>query len=743
MENKKFGTAPVFFTAISTILGAILFLRFGQAVGELGFFGVMLVILVGHLVTIPTALAISEIATNQKVKGGGEYYIISRSFGLNIGATIGISLYLSQAISVAFYVIAFTEAFAPLFTWFNSEYASMIGFELPRQVVSIPAMLLLSVLMLKKGADIGVKALYVVVVILIVSLGAFFLGSTEYSQSYTLMGNIGESFKNFDGFFVMFAICFPAFTGMTAGVGLSGDLKNPAKSIPQGTMWATILGMIIYGFVAWKFNVSASAADLVGDQLIMSKIAIGGAYLIPLGLAASTISSALGSIMVAPRTLQALGHDAAFPFKSFNGMMSKGKGKNAEPYNATLLTCLIALVFVGFGSVDMVAEVISVFFMVTYGALCLISFLNHFGADVSYRPSFRSKWYFSLVGFILCFIMLTKISLGYAIMAGGLLTVMYIYISNYHKERRGLESIFYGSILQLTRRLQIFIQKSELSKKKSSWRPSAVCVSYDSFEREKAFDLLRWISYRSGFGSYIHLIEGYYSNSLREQSNDELKQLLKRAQGKKDSNVFIDTIISPSYTSAIAQIIQLPGVSGMENNMLVFEYDKTSPVQQKQIIDNFSLVKAGRYDICVLGSSNRSINFSSGIHIWINGVDVENMSLMVLLGYVIKSHKDWNPGDIKIFNVCANENLKENKDNFLNLIKNGRLPVSPGNIEFFGLGENMSVKKLINEKSKNAGLTIVGLRAESVRLSGTAVFEGYDGIGDVLFVNSHNEKSIS
>ena len=122
MANKKFGTAPVFFTAISTILGAILFLRFGYAVGTVGFWGVILIILLGHLVTIPTALAISEIATNKRVEGGGEYFIISRSFGLNIGSTIGIALFFSQAISVAFYVIAFTESFDFFFSYMNNVH---------------------------------------------------------------------------------------------------------------------------------------------------------------------------------------------------------------------------------------------------------------------------------------------------------------------------------------------------------------------------------------------------------------------------------------------------------------------------------------------------------------------------------------------------------------------------------------------------------------------------------------------
>ena len=110
MSGHGFGTMPVFLAAISTILGAIMFLRFGYAVGNVGLVGALAIIVLGHLVTVPTALAISEIATNRKVEGGGEYYIISRSFGTTIGSAIGVSLYLSQAISVSFYMIAFAEA---------------------------------------------------------------------------------------------------------------------------------------------------------------------------------------------------------------------------------------------------------------------------------------------------------------------------------------------------------------------------------------------------------------------------------------------------------------------------------------------------------------------------------------------------------------------------------------------------------------------------------------------------------
>ncbi|MEO0337724.1 MAG: amino acid permease, partial [Bacteroidota bacterium] len=188
-SKNQFGTAPVFFTAISTILGAIMFLRFGYAVGVVGLVGTIAIILIGHAVTIPTAMAIGEIATNQKVEGGGEYYIISRSFGLVIGSSIGIALYFSQAISVAFYIMAFAEAFTSLFEYLINNYAlhpTVVWLLERKQTVSIPALILLVTIVLTKGADLGVKALYVVVVTLFLSLVAFFIGTTDYSKNNDL-----------------------------------------------------------------------------------------------------------------------------------------------------------------------------------------------------------------------------------------------------------------------------------------------------------------------------------------------------------------------------------------------------------------------------------------------------------------------------------------------------------------------------------------------------------------------------
>ena len=733
---KQFGTAPVFFTAISTILGAILFLRFGYAVGTLGFWGVILIILLGHLVTIPTALAISEIATNKRVEGGGEYFIISRSFGLNIGATIGIALFFSQAISVAFYVIAFTEAFEFFFNLIFDKF----GILLPRQIISLPVMVGLAVMIIKKGANLGVKALYFVVAVLFVSLILFFLGNTDYAgvADYSLADS---KLRNPQSFFIVFAIIFPAFTGMTAGVGLSGDLKKPSKSIPLGTILATFSGMIIYFFVVYKLAASASVESLLNKQLIMSDIAIAGVVAVPLGLAASTFSSALGSFMVAPRTLQALALDHALPSKKINHWLSKTNVLDNEPQNASLVTSVIAFVFVALGNVNAVASIISMFFMVTYGSLCLISFLNHFGSSPSYRPTFRSRWYISLIGFLVSVWVMFKISTSYALMAVVVMTLIYLYINNYHKHRKGFASIFANALFQLNRDLQVMLQKRRNKVSHKEWRPSAICISSKPIHQNKAFQLLNWISYKYGFGTYLHLIEDYYSRSTVQEADKKMNEIIENISDV-DNYVYVDTIISPSYTSAISQAIQIPGVAGMENNMVIFEYDKEQPDNLKKVIENFALVNSGRFDICILACSEKPMNMRNGIHVWIHSLDTENSNLMILLSFILLGHPDLKKTEIKIFALCKEEDLEKTKSELRHLVIVGRLPINEKNIKVIIQPKGVPSRKIIAEKSQKAGLTLIGLREELIKHEKEAVFKGYDELGTILFVHSKYQKAI-
>jgi len=730
--NAKFGTMPVFLTALSTILGAILFLRFGWAVGQVGFIGVIGIIVLGHVVTIPTAFAVAEIATNQRVQGGGAYYIISRSFGLNIGGAIGIALYLSQAISVAFYVIAFGEAFEPLIDWIHKTY----GFFIPdRRWISIPTMTLLSLLILTKGANLGMKALYFVVAILLTSLAMFFLGDSSIKPDEV---NFHAHVLDNSNFFYVFTIIFPAFTGLAAGLGLSGDLKNPKKAIPRGTLWATVVGMFVYVAVAYKFAISATPADLSDDQLIMSRIALWGP-IIPIGLAAASLSSALGSIMVAPRTLQAIGFDDIFPQKSLNRWFARGKKKDNEPVNGSLITIVIAFIFVIVGDVNFVAQIISMFFMVTYGAICLISFLEHFAADPAYRPTFRSNWYISLIGALFSFWLMFQMNAPYAAFSLVIMSIIYYVVMLNNEENQGLNKLFRGVIFQLSRQLQIMLQRAD-SEKDTSWRPFGVCISHDTFKRRSAFDIMRWISYKYGFGTYIHFIKGYLNEKTTEESKKVLDRLILLSAGSKN-RVYLDTIISPSYTSAIAQVVQLSGISGKGNNLILFEFSRTDPGNLKEITANYGLVESAGFDICILNTSYKSFGYKNEIHIWISPEDYRNANLMILLGYIILGHPDWKRGHIKIFALYPEEYMEEKRKQLMELIKTGRLPISPANISMVPF-ETQNKKEVITKYSADADLTLIGFTSDMLT-NVEELSEGYQDLGNILFVSSNRAKAIN
>ena len=740
VKNKgSFGTAAVYLTSISSVLGAILFLRFGFATGTLGFWGAIGIILLGHMITIPTALAISELATNTRVEGGGEYFIISRSFGLKIGSTIGFTLFLSQTISIAFYTIAFAESFQFLFDWCHNTY----GIDLPRQVISVPTLLILAYVILKKGSGSGMKLLYLVNAILLISLALFFAGKpieVPDDAAYIVGNNFG--FFNKSQFFVIFAICFPAFTGMTAGVGLSGDLKEPGKSIPLGTMLGTLTGLIVYIFVVWKLSVSASQADLLEDQLIMARIALFGAIIIPIGLAACTSSSAIGAMMVAPRTLQAIATDKTFPFQKLNLFLSRGRGETREPRNASVVAFAIALVFIILGDVNSVAEIISMFFLITYGTLCLNSFLNHFGSPPSYRPRFRSRWYFSLAGFLLSVWVMFMISPLYTILSYIVIILIYLFIEHYNKDSKGLGNIFKGALFQLNRQLQVYMQKHQSSMDTEEWRPAAICVSSHSFEREKVLELMKWISHQHGFGTYFHLIEGYFSKQTNKDSKIILEQLINNAKDR-GSTLYIDTMISPSYTSAIAQVIQTPSISGMENNLVIFEYDKRYPEELERIQENVSLVRAGNFDVGIFAISEHFMRTQGGIHVWIREYDEKNTNFMILLGYIIMSHPDWKKSHIKIFLASIKEDFAETKKELEGRIAAGRLPITLANIEFIMIDEEHSFSDLVETHSSQAGLTIIGFHEEQIKRNLVSFFSDFTAMGDILFVNSFEAKEIS
>ncbi|MBU1219416.1 amino acid permease [Myxococcota bacterium] len=729
-KGHGFGTMPVFLAAISTILGAIMFLRFGWAVGNQGIWGAILIIIVGHAITIPTALAISEIATNRKVEGGGEYFIISRSFGTNIGASIGIALYLSQAISVAFYLIAFAQAFQPVFPLIK-KYA---GFTPIPQMFSFPMGALLLWLVLKKGANLGVLMLYGVVVILAISIVLFFAGG---SWNLSNLKNTSSGIPNGASWAFVFSVCFPAFTGMTAGVGLSGDLKNPRRSIPLGTMIATLTGALVYFLIVLKLATNSDPATLNSDELVMSRIALWGP-IIPIGLAAATLSSAIGSLLIAPRTLQALTSDRVFPTEKMNNWLSAGVGNENEPRNATYVTAVITMVIIALGDVNLVAGIVSQFFMVTYGAICLISVLEHFAASPSYRPSFRSRWWISLIGAVGCAILMLMMEIVTAIVAIGVMVLIYISMRRTSKEERGIAVIFKGALYQAIRRLQVWLQKNRSRISGTDWRPSFIAISGDTFTRIAAFDLLKWIAHRYGFGTYFHYVKGRLNREIYDQSVKELEKVIKLSDAAH-SGVYAGTIISPSFVTAVAQIIQVPGVAGMENNGLILEFSRDRIADEpamKNLLAATELALSARFNVCIQRSSEYRCGYKTSIHIWLTRSQLSNANLMILLAYIIMGHPEWDNSEIFVYAVMPHSERETQKKLLHDLVNRGRLPISIQNINVLPWASGKTYEQLIYENSLEADLVIMGFNPSQLEKYGAATFTRFSELKDVIFVRA-------
>ena len=727
-----FGTAPVFLASISTILGAILFLRFGYAVGHVGLWGTMMIIIIGHLVTIPTVLAVSEIATNRRVAGGGAYFIISRSFGTTIGGSIGIALYLSQAISVAFYLVAFAEAFQPVLDWVGGGSGSAA-----LQWVSLPGLAILVALMLTKGADQGVRVLWFVCGILALVIGAFFLGSgPEEIRPDGL--NLTSTIATPDGFGIVFATCFPAFTGMIAGLGLSGDLKDPKRSIPLGTIGATLAGMAIYALVAIKLAQSATPEVLAEDQFVMARIAVWGPS-IYIGLAAAAFSSALGSVMVAPRTLQALARDSVFPGTTVNRLLATGRGEAGEPINATYVSVALAAVFVALGDIDFIAQILSMFFMVTYGTLCSVSFLEYFAGNPSYRPTFRSRWYISLIGAVMCVLMMIQMSAAYAVLAMAIMVGIYIGLKRSRRGERDLSAILQGAMFQLVRRLQITLQKNQTGNQDIGWRPSFVALTQFGDRRVAQFDLLRWISHRHGFGHFVQHMKGEYSLEMELEAHAQLSKLVKRSELSR-AGTFVDTLIAPSFENAVTQALQYPGISGLSNNSVLLEFDQDHPEEIPRLERAMRLAASSRFNVVVLRSSTFRFGYRASIHVWLTPETLPNAAMMLMLAYIIVGHPEWRTAEIRVFACIGTDGDQHEADQLSALVDQGRLPIGRQNVETLPVESRSRIESEVAYRSSDADLVIAGISADQMRDGDLIeVLRSHRVANDIIFVHAVEE----
>lgn len=387
--GRQFGTfGGVFTPTLLTILGVIMYLREGWVIGNAGFLGGLAIILLAFTITTATALSMSSITTNIRIGAGGAYAIIAQSLGLEIGGALGIPRYLSQALAVTLYVFGFREGWEFVFP------------NHPPLVVDL-AVFLLIVAIAYVSAGFAIRIQYVIMVVIIGSLVSIAVAAA--TGSMTIPFNQVDMWGTFPGapetgfqgttFWLVFAVFFPASTGIMAGANMSGELKDPRHSIPRGTLAAIAVSLVVYLLLAVWLARSATPEELVSNYTIMIDKAAWGPAVIA-GLLGATFSSALASVVGAARILMAMGEHAVLPWGRWLGRRTE----SGEPRNALLVTMVIVIATIMVRDLNAIAPMVTMFFLVTYAMLNGILLVEQALRLVSFRPALKVHPIIPLIG---------------------------------------------------------------------------------------------------------------------------------------------------------------------------------------------------------------------------------------------------------------------------------------------------------------------------------------------------------
>jgi amino acid transporter len=637
--SGRLGTfAGVFTPSILTILGIILFLRLGYVVGAAGLGKSLIIIAVANLISVLTSFSLAAIATNMKVGGGGDYYLISRTLGIEFGGAIGIVLFLAQSVSIAFYCIGFGEALAAIL--------GLPG-HVTVQLIAGTALLFLF-LLAWIGADLATKFQYVVMVFLILALSSFYIGGIRQWDTGLLMENwiAGEGTPSF---WILFALFFPAVTGFTQGVSMSGDLEDPGKSLPTGTFAAVFLSILVYFTVAVVFAASTPLKTLAGDYGAMKQISLYG-WLINAGVIAATLSSAMASFLGAPRILQSLASDKIF---SFLVPFAKGHGPSDNPRRGVLLSFSIAVATVFMGRLDLIAGVVSMFFLISYGLLNYATYFEASAETPSFRPRFR--WYskkISLVGALICLGVMLAIDFKTGIAAVAILFAVFQYLKRVSAPARWADSrrSYY---LKLVRDNLMGAQR--VPEHPRDWRPYVLALSNDEEQMKQLLDFSSLIEGRSGITTAVRILQarGYRAVRLKAEAEKELSRIIS----EQESSAFPLVLFSEYAANGLSVLCQSFGLGPVKANTVLMSWNETyikdndNPVQFHNYQELIRLAARSGCNTILLDQKEQppateDTHKQRTIDVWWK--DDDTSRLMLLLAYLITRDAHWDGTRIRL-----------------------------------------------------------------------------------------------
>jgi amino acid transporter len=631
----RFGTFEGVFTPnVLTILGVIMFLRFGQIVGQAGLTDAIIIVLCAKLITSLTAVSLAGVATNTRVKGGGAYFLISRSLGPEFGGAIGVVFFLAQAISVAMYVIGFTEAFTHAFPA-SEQYRTLIA-----TTVNVVVFLCVFV-----GAGWTIKVQFGILAVLGLSLLSFYIGAAFHFSPATAHANLHGGYTPGQNVFTMFALFFPAATGIMAGANMSGDLKDPDRSLPIGTFGAIAVTGLIYLSLVFLLSGVAPREELIANNFIMKDVALVS-VLIVLGVFAATLSSALGSMMGAPRILQALAKDEIFPAIRW---LSRGSGATNEPRYATAVTFMIAQAAIMVADLDLIAPIVTMFFMVTYGMLNLACFYEGYSQNPSFRPRFRlSHWSISLAGAIGCGVAMLLMAPLWAVVAVGAMWAVYRYIGRAEVHAR-FGDVLSGVALQQARRALLRLEEETYHPK--NWRPMILALSGGVWNRYHLAEYGYWLAAGRGLLTFAQVASGELEDriQLHERHQRRLRQFIQ----EEDLDAFPAVVIDKDLIEGVKSLLQCYGIGGLRPNTVMLGWSE-DPARVEEIGRILRLLRDFRRNIVIVKCEEvreRWVAPAGTIDVWWHSR--ENGPLMVLLAHMLLQNREFQGRRMRILNVVA------------------------------------------------------------------------------------------
>ena len=583
-ESTKLGTfGGVFAPSLLTILGLVLFLRLGFVTGNIGLVKMLLVLGLSVFVSLLTTISLAAIATNLKVRGGGVYFLISRTLGPAFGGAIGLVLYVAMSVSIAFYTIGLGEA-----------VASVVGSEssrLPRIIAAATILALLGLAWL--GADIATRLQYLVMMCLALAIVGYFVGVVGDLDFGRVPDNLWAP-PGGDSFWVSFAIFFPAITGFTQGVAMSGDLRTPSRSISVGTFGAIGISTIVYLLVIATLVMAVPLAELQDDTAIMRRLAVAP-WVIDVGVIAATLSSAIASIMGAPRTLQRLAADRLVkPLEPF----AVGSGRDDNPRRGAVLSAAIALLAVALGDLDVVAPVISMFFLASYGMINYATYSEARAASTSFRPRFRFfDWRLSLAGTIACLAVILAIDPIAGGLAGVAVFGLYRYLRGSVHQVRWADSTRGFHTSEVRSHLKLMGTQADWGR---DWRPCTVAfVPRDPRRRARLTAVGSWFEGEAGFTTVARIVAGHGALVRKRAARIELE--LRRELSMSDQTIYGRVIVAETLESGVAAMLQAHGIGALRANLALYSWYDFDELEGPSVSRYGTMVQTGIRFGCSVG----------------------------------------------------------------------------------------------------------------------------------------------